>query len=39
MELTTQRINEIESFRKNIMTFEEQLIALPTSYGDGNTRW
>ena len=34
MKLTTQKINQIESFRNNIMTFEEQLIALPTSYGD-----
>jgi len=37
MELTTQRINEIENFRENIMTFEEQLIALPNSYGNAKT--
>jgi len=35
--LTTEQVDNIESFRKNIMTFEQQLIALPTSYGDGKT--
>jgi len=37
MKLTTQKIDQIESFRNNIMTFEQQLLALPGSYGDGKT--
>ena len=36
MKLTTQKIDQIESFRNNIMTFEQQLLALPTSYGESD---
>tara|TARA_R100000935_G_C2730754_1_gene121858 strand:+ start:114 stop:620 length:507 start_codon:yes stop_codon:yes gene_type:complete len=35
--LTTKEVNNIQSFRKNIMNFEKQLLSLSTSYGDGKT--